>query len=43
MTLIADREYIGREWFGWLKQEMKLDWVIRIPIRDKPILPLKPT
>jgi hypothetical protein len=34
MTLIADREYIGREWFGWLKQEMKLDWVIRIPIRD---------
>jgi hypothetical protein len=34
MTLIADREYIGREWFTWLKEEMGLDWVIRLPFRD---------
>lgn len=34
MTLIADREYIGREWFGWLVDEMGLAWVIRVPIRD---------
>lgn len=34
MTLLADREYIGREWFGWLVDEMGLDWVIRVPIRD---------
>ena len=34
MTLIADREYIGREWFTWLVEEMGLDWVIRVPIRD---------
>jgi hypothetical protein len=34
MTLIADREYIGREWFSWLGEEMGLDWVIRVPIRD---------
>ncbi len=34
MTLLADREYIGREWFRWLVEEMGLDWVIRVPIRD---------
>ena len=34
MTLIADREYIGREWFTWLVEEMGLEWVIRVPFRD---------
>jgi hypothetical protein len=34
MTLIADREYIGREWFTWLVEEIGLEWVIRVPIRD---------
>lgn len=34
LTLIADREYIGREWFNWLVEEMGLDWVIRVPIQD---------
>ncbi len=29
MTLIADREYIGYEWFSWLNQQ-KIRFVIRV-------------
>jgi Transposase DDE domain len=34
MTLLADREYIGREWFAFLVNELSLNFVIRIPQGD---------
>lgn len=34
MTLLADREYIGREWFVFLVDELSLNFVIRIPQGD---------
>lgn len=33
MILLADREYIGREWFTYLSKA-GIDWVIRLPIED---------
>ena len=33
MTLLADREYIGREWFSYLKGK-GIDFVIRLPVED---------
>lgn len=33
MILLADREYIGREWFTYLTKA-GIDWVIRLPIED---------
>lgn len=34
MTLIADREYIGREWFSFLVDNLSLNFVIRLPQGD---------
>ncbi len=34
MTLLADREYIGRKWFNFLVNELSLNFVIRIPQGD---------
>jgi hypothetical protein len=34
MTLLADREYIGREWFIFLVSELSLNFVIRLPQGD---------
>jgi hypothetical protein len=34
MTLIADREYVGREWFAFLEKEMKMYYVIRLSMTD---------
>jgi hypothetical protein len=34
MTLVADREYIGRNWFTFLVDELSLNFVIRIPQGD---------
>jgi hypothetical protein len=31
MTLIADREYIGRDWFIFLVSELSLNFIIRLP------------
>lgn len=34
MTLLADREYIGRKWFDFLVNELSLNFVIRVPQGD---------
>lgn len=34
MTLLADREYIGRDWFGFLVNELSLNFIIRLPKED---------
>lgn len=34
MTLIADREYIGRQWFNDLIEKFELNFVIRISETD---------
>lgn len=34
MTLLADREYIGRDWFKFLVDELSLNFVIRLPQGD---------
>lgn len=34
MTLMADREYVGREWFAFLEKEMKMFYVIRLSKTD---------
>lgn len=34
MTLLADREYIGRKWFNFLVNDLSLNFVIRIPQGD---------
>ena len=34
MTLLADREYIGRNWFIFLVDELSLNFVIRLPQGD---------
>lgn len=34
MTLLADREYVGREWFHFLVQDLKINFVIRLSKSD---------
>jgi hypothetical protein len=34
MTLIADREYVGRDWFTFLEQTLKMFYVIRLSLTD---------
>jgi hypothetical protein len=34
MTLIADREYVGRQWFNDLIEKFELNFVIRISETD---------
>lgn len=33
VTLLADREYIGREWFTYLTTQAQVDWVVRLPLQ----------
>jgi hypothetical protein len=34
MTLLADREYVGREWFHFLVHDLKMNFVIRLSKSD---------
>jgi hypothetical protein len=34
MTLLADREYVGREWFHFLVHDLKINFVIRLAKSD---------